>query len=65
MRRAQYEKVEHPLLVSIPEAQGFVGLGFKTTKRLAEEAAAIVKVGRLTKVNLKKLESYIENTSEL
>ena len=63
MRRAQYEKVEHPLLVS--EAQGFVGLGFKTTKRLAEEAAAIVKVGRLTKVNLKKLEAYIENASEL
>lgn len=54
MRKAQYTKPDRPLLVTVPEFQGYVGLGRKTAQRIAEEAGAIVKVGRLTKVNLKK-----------
>lgn len=54
MRKAQYTKPDRPLLVTVPEFQGYTGLGRKTAQRIAEEAGAIVKVGRLTKVNLKR-----------
>ena len=60
MRKAQYTKPDRPLLVTVPEFQGYTGLGRKTAQRIAEEAGAIVKVGRLTKVNLKKAEAYID-----
>ena len=56
MRKAQYIKPDRPLLVTVSELQGYVGLGFKSARKIAEEAGAIVKVGRLTKVNLKKVE---------
>lgn len=49
MRKAQYTKPDRPLLVTVPEFQGYTGLGRKTAQRIAEEAGAIVKVGRLTK----------------
>lgn len=52
MRKAQYIKPDRPLLVTVSELQGYVGLGFKSARKIAEEAGAIVKVGRLTKVNL-------------
>lgn len=65
MRKAQYIKPDRPLLVTVPEFQGYTGLGRKTAQRIAEEAGAIVKVGRLTKVNLKKAEAYIDQANEL
>jgi hypothetical protein len=65
MRKAQYTKPDRPLLVTVPEFQGYVGLGRKTAQRIAEEAGAIVKVGRLTKVNLKKAEAYLDQVNEL
>lgn len=65
MRKAQYTKPDIPLLVTVPEFQGYIGLGRKTAQRIAEEAGAIVKVGRLTKVNLKKAEAYIDQANEL
>ena len=51
--------------MTVPEFQGYTGLGRKTAQRIAEEAGAIVKVGRLTKVNLKKAEAYIDQANEL
>lgn len=65
MRKAQYIKPGRPLLVTVSELQGYVGLGFKSARKIAEEAGAIVKVGRLTKVNLKKVEVYLDKISEL
>lgn len=65
MKKAQFAKVDRPLLVSMPEFQGYVGLGIKTSRRIAEEAGALVKVGRLTKVNLKKAEAYLNQVNEL
>ena len=41
MRKAQYTKPDRPLLVTVPEFQGYTGLGRKTAQRIAEEAAAV------------------------
>lgn len=34
MRKAQYTKPDRPLLVTVPEFQGYVGLGRKTAQRI-------------------------------
>lgn len=35
MRKAQYIKPDRPLLVTVSELQGYVGLGFKSARKIA------------------------------
>lgn len=55
---------EHSLLINTPELQALTGLGRDSAIRLATEAGAKVKVGRLNYWKRETVEAAIERLSE-
>ncbi len=47
----------------VPEAAQRYSLGLETTKRLAEEAEAVIRIGKCYLINITKVDAYLDSMS--
>lgn len=59
-----YKAEENCNYLSIKEACSRANVGASTMRRIAEEAHAVIKIGRLYRINWQKIEAYLENLSK-
>lgn len=66
MKKAQYEIIEtSPILTDIKGLQSYCQCGRFTALKIAEQAGAVVRIGKLLRFNVNKIRAYLENVSEL
>lgn len=46
------------------EAQGRYGYGQATIRKIAEDAGAVIRIGRTVRYNFSKMDRYLEGKSE-
>ena len=47
-------------LLSLPEAQAYLSLGYVSARKIAEESGAVVKIGRRVLYDRQALDNYID-----
>lgn len=60
MHPKNYKPDESCIYLTIEEACNRANVGKATMRRIAEEAGAVMKIGRLYRINWPKLAKYIE-----
>ncbi len=54
-------KIENSKYKTIPDAALRIGVGRATVRKEAEKCGAILRYGRMTRVNMEKLEKHFES----
>ena len=54
-------KTDNKIMVDINELQGMLSIGRHTAKKMAEEAGAVVRIGRRKLYNIEKVKIYIDS----
>lgn len=52
------------MLITDPELKVALGCGMYTARKIAEEAGAVVRVGKRKLNNIKKIQKYLDEISE-
>lgn len=65
MRKTQFERIENPVLVDSKGLQDILQVGRSSAWRIAEQAGAVVYIGKTKRAKVSKIKAYLENVDEL
>lgn len=65
MRKTQFERIENPVLVDSKGLQDILQVGRRTAWKIAEQADAVVYIGKTKRAKVSKIKAYLENVSVL
>lgn len=65
MRKTQYKELDNPILTDTQGLQSLCKCGRVTALKIAEQANAEIRLGRLRRFNVSKIKAYLENVNQL
>ncbi len=65
MYKTNIEKSENKLLVDIAGLQSMLSIGKNTAAKIGIEAGAVIKIGRRTLYNTRKIQEFIEANNNI
>lgn len=65
MRKTNVTETENKITVDINGLQAMLSCGKGTAAKIGEESKAIIRIGKRTLYNVRKIEAYIDSLSEV